>query len=83
MRVRNIGQQQALPRCHAQAAIAPFAGQLRGAAQHVRSQTPQRGGATDGAQASLLLWINTQITVADGCRPAPVQNRCITSDAQP
>ncbi|MCY1182566.1 hypothetical protein D9M73_231330 [compost metagenome] len=80
--VWDIGQQQALPRRHAQTAVTPFTRQLRSATQHRRAQTAQRCSAADRAQVSLALWINPQIAAASRCRTAPLQNSRVATDRQ-
>ncbi|MNJ53909.1 hypothetical protein D3C77_493250 [compost metagenome] len=80
--LRDIGQQQALPRCHAQAAITQFAGKLGSTTQHRRIQTAQRRSRTDGTQASLLLWINPQIAAACHYRATPLQYSRVTTNRQ-
>ncbi|MNH20640.1 hypothetical protein D3C79_804170 [compost metagenome] len=82
MAVWDIGQQQALPRRHAQTAVTPFTRQLRSAAQHRRGQTAQRCSTADRAQVSLVLWINPQIAAASRCRATPLQDSCVATDRQ-
>ncbi|MNP11087.1 hypothetical protein D3C76_1032610 [compost metagenome] len=81
MALGNSGQQQALPGCHAQGAVALFTCKPGRAAQHRRVQAAQRRCGTDSAQAGLQLGINAQIA-GRGQRAAPLTDRCVSPDRQ-